>query len=297
MMGARVLVCLLFAFALSLPNAAHAEKAWEQLISSALGVQGAELPGGVYKISLPRSDLKVTVDGIQIRPALALGSWMAFKSTGNQAIVMGDLVLTESEVLPVMKRLEDAKIAIIMALHNHLMRATPSPMYLHISGHGEPGKLAAALRNALDASKTPLTKSPAGPEDQRLDLDTASIDKALGHKGKISGGVYQVSISRATPINDNGMAIPASMGTTIAINFQPTGNGKAATTGDFVLTAEEVNPVLKALNANGIEVTALHNHMLTEQPRTFFMHFWANDDATKLARGLRSALDKVNVTR
>lgn len=276
-----------------LPLAAQAEEAWEQQVASTLGVQGSESPGGVYKVSLPRSDLKLSVDGVQVKPALALGSWVAFKPMGNQAMVMGDLVLTEAEVNPVMKRLEEAGID-ITAVHNHLLHAEPDPMYMHISSHGDPAKLAAALRSALEASKTPLSK-PSGGGD-KLDLDTAAIDSALGHKGKANGGVYQVSVPRSAPVTDGGTEVPAGMGTAIAINFQPTGTGKAATTGDFVLTAEEVNPVLKALRDNGIEVTALHSHMLTEQPRLFFMHFWANDEVGKLAKGLRAALDKVSLS-
>ncbi len=130
-----------------------------------------------------------------------------------------------------------------------------------------------------------------------IDLDTASITKTLGVAGKVNGGVYQVSVPRAEKIMEHGTEVPPSMGTATAINFQPTGGGKAAITGDFVLTAKEVNPVLRALRENGIEVTAVHNHMLDDEPRLFFMHFWANDDAAKLAKGLRAALDQVNVAR
>ena len=133
--------------------------------------------------------------------------------------------------------------------------------------------------------------------DQKLDLDTATIDQALGRKGKVNGGVYQVSIPRAETITDGGMEVPEAMGSAIAINFQPTGGGKAAITGDFVLTADEVNPVIRALRANGIEVTALHNHMLKDEPRLFFMHFWANEDVNKLAKGLKAALDHIKVAK
>jgi hypothetical protein len=167
---------------------------------------------------------------------------------------------------------------------------------MHVLGHGEPGKLAAAFREALAASKTPIQGGTPGSQPaagERIDLDVAALDQALGRKGKVNGGIYQVSVPRAEPVRDHGMEVPEAMGSAIAINFQPTGGGKAAITGDFVLTADEVNPVLRALRENGIEVTALHNHMLGEEPRLFFMHFWANDDAQKLAKGLRAALDKV----
>ena len=169
---------------------------------------------------------------------------------------------------------------------------------MHILGHGDPVKLAATLHDALGASKTPLqSAAAAGAPAPSIDLDTAAIDRTLGYKGKANGGVYQVSVPRASPVSDDGMTVPDAMGTAEAINFQPTGGGKAAITGDFVLTASEVNPVLRALRENGIEVTALHNHMLDDQPHLFFMHFWANDDVGKLAKGLRAALDKVAVAR
>jgi hypothetical protein len=274
---------------------AHANPNWDN-VGEALGKKGAELPGGVYRVALPRSDLKVTLDGVAIKPALALGSWLAFQAIGDNAMVMGDLVLTQDEVNPVMKRLAEGGIE-ITALHNHLLRAEPMTMYMHVEGHGDPVKMADELHAALGLSKTPLGQSAGGGAAQTVDLDTAALDKALGHAGKANGGVYQFSIPRAESPTDGGMAIPVYMGTTIAINFQPTGGGKAAITGDFVLIASEVNPVLQTLRENGIEVTAIHNHMLNDQPHLFFMHFWANDDAGKLAQGLKAALDKVNLAK
>jgi hypothetical protein len=282
---------------------------WQQQIASGLGKPGTEMPGGIYRVSLPRTDLNVTLDGVAIKPALALGSWLAFKSMGNEVMVMGDLVLTEDEINPVLARLEQDGVE-ITALHNHLLRSAPGTMYMHVHGHGEPSKLATTLREALGASRTPFGAETAGvsPQaatqaattastEQKLDLDTAAIDEALGRKGKVNGGVYQVSVPRAEAVKDSGMEVPEAMGSAIAINFQPTGPGKAAITGDFVLTADEVNPVIKALQTNGIEVTALHNHMLADEPRLFFMHFWANDDVGKLAKGLRAALDQVKVAK
>jgi len=236
---------------------------------------------------------------VEIKPALALGSWLAFRKSGNQGMVMGDLVLLVSEVTPVMTKLEEAGIE-VTALHNHLLRNEPFTMYMHVLGHGDPLKLATALHGALAESKTPLESGAASysaPPSSSIDLDTAAIDKALGHKGKVNGGVYQISIPRAEQIKDGGMDVPEAMGSANAINFQPTGAGKAAITGDFVLIAKEVNPVAKALRDNGIEVTAVHNHMLNDQPRLFFMHFWANDDVNKLASGLRAALAKVNTAK
>jgi hypothetical protein len=268
-----------------------AEGDWDA-VAKALGRTGTELPGGIYRVGLGRSDLKVTLDGVQIRPALALGSYLAFQKMGGEAMVMGDLVLLQEEVNPVMKKLVEGGIE-ITALHNHLLRSSPFTMYMHFLGHGDPAKLASALRTALAESKTPLAAPPAGAQPP-VDLDTAALERTLGAKGTANAGVYGFNIARAETITEDGMSIPIGMGSGIVINFQPTGGGKAAITGDFVLIAKEVNPVLKTLRDNGIEVTALHSHMLEEQPRLFFMHFWANDDVQKLAGGLKAALDKVN---
>jgi hypothetical protein len=275
-------------------------------VADALGKSGAETPGGVYRVGMPRTDLRVTLDGVEIKPTLALGSWLAFKDEGSATMMMGDLVLTEAEIGPVMKKLADDGIE-ITALHNHLLRAQPATFYMHVLGHGDPVKLAGALHAGLALSKTPLgspaptpsLQAPAaGPSPGAAPtLDTAMIDQTLGAKGNNAAGVYQVTIRRAETIKDDDMEVPVAMGSGEAINIQPLDGGRAAISGDFVLTANEVNPVLRVLRDNGIEVTALHNHMLDEQPRAFFMHFWAVDDAAKLAKALRQALDKVNLAR
>jgi hypothetical protein len=252
------------------------------------------MPGGVYRVGLGRSDLKVTLDGVQVRPTLALGSYLAFQKMGSEAMVMGDLVLLHEEVNPVMKKLVDGGIE-ITALHNHVLRSSPATMYMHFSGRGDPVKLATVLREALSESKTPLAAPAAAGSPPPIDLDTGAIEATLQAKGTANAGVYGFNIPRADRITDGGMQVPIAAGSGIVINFQPTGSGKAAITGDFVLTAKEVNPVLKTLRDNRIEVTALHSHMLEDEPRLFFMHFWANDDAQKLAKGLRAALDKVNL--
>jgi hypothetical protein len=278
-------------------GAGAADIDWSK-VDQALGKPGTSQPGGVHKYGLPRTDLKITVDGVAIKPTFALGSWIGFLPMGNGAMFMGDLVLTESEIEPVMKRLSDDGIE-ITAIHNHLLRTSPAVFYMHVGGQGDPVKLAQSLHAGLALSQTPLAP-PATASAQAtaaVDLDTAAIDTALGAKGNLNGGVYQFNIPRAESISEDGMAIPPSMGTAIAINFQPTGSGKAAITGDFVLLGKEVNPVLKALRDNGIEVTALHSHMIEDSPHLFFMHFWANDDVAKLALGLRAALDHANVKR
>jgi hypothetical protein len=282
----------------SLPSSA-ADTDWGK-VAAALGKSGAEMPGGVYRVGLPRTDLHVSLDGVELKPTFALGSWLAFRADGNATMVMGDLVLTEAEITPVMTKLAASGID-ITALHNHLQRAQPPTFYMHVLGHGDAVTLATALHDGLALSQTPLgdpgAGTPAGTAAPSMDLDTAMIDSTLGAKGRVAGGVYQFGIARAETIKDGGMEVPVAMGSAEAINFQSTGSGKAAITGDFVLTATEVNPVLRALRQNGIEVTALHNHMLDDQPRLFFMHFWANDDAQKLAKGLRAALDKINIVR
>ena len=285
-------VALVFGVAAS---AQAADYDWSQ-VAKALGRSGTEMPGGVYRVGLGRSDLKVTLDGVQIRPPLALGSYLAFQSMGKSGMVMGDLVLTGDEVNPVMKKLVEGGIE-ITALHNHLLRNEPFTMYMHFQGRGDPAKLAAALRTALGESKTPLAPPASAGSPPQIDLDTAAIEKTLGANGMNNGGVLAFNIPRAETIKDSGMTIPIAAGTGIVINMQPTGGGKAAITGDFVLIAKEVNPVLKTLRENGIEVTALHSHMLNDSPRLFFMHYWANDDAQKLATGLKAALDNVNRKR
>jgi hypothetical protein len=277
-------------------SAAAAGIDWTQ-VDQAIGKKGAAQPGGVYKFGLPRSDLKITVDGVAIKAPFALGSWVAFQPAGNGAMVMGDLVLLDTEISPVMKRLIDDGME-ITAIHNHLLRTSMPVFYMHIGGHGDPVELAHTLHAALALSKTPLSQpASAAPPPPPVDLDTAAIEKTLGFKGTANGGVYQFSVPRAEAITEAGMPILPSMGTAIAINFQPTGAGKAAITGDFVLLGSEVNPVLKTLRKQGIEVTALHSHMIDDSPHLFFMHFWANDDAQKMAAALRSALDLANIKR
>ena len=292
-MRAKIVAGLAFAAALGAAQPVFAAPDWKA-VGQALGKSGTELPDGVYRVGLARSDLKVMVDGIQIKPTFGLGSWLAFQPVDDKdAMVMGDLVLTQDEINPVMKRLAEAGVD-VTGLHNHLLRAEPATMYMHVEGHGDAVKLAEGLHAALLLSKTPLGSLPAAAS-VTLDLDTVAIDGIIGRTGKANGGVYQFTIPRAEKVTDGGMTVPASMGTGTAINFEPIGGGMAAVTGDFVLTSDEVNPVLQQLTAHAIEVTALHNHMLADQPRLFFMHFWAHGDPATLASSLRAALDKINL--
>ena len=269
---------------------------WKQ-VEQAMGRPGQIQPGDVIKFGMPRKDLSVVLDSVNINPGLALGSWAAFKRDGGGAMVMGDLVLTEDEVEPVMMKLQEGGIH-ESAVHNHLLGELPHVMYMHIASHGDPVQMAKAIHDALALTRTPgPDAAPVAPSTVELGFDQKQVEQILGHTGKINGGVLQIAVPRAETITDSGMTVPPSMGVATALNFQPTGNGKAAITGDFVLLGTEVNLVIKALRQNGIAVTALHSHMLMEEPRLFFMHFWANDDAAKLAKGLRAALDNTNSTK
>jgi hypothetical protein len=275
------------------PPAFAAETDWKK-VDLVFG-RSAAVSGVVHRYGLPRSDLKVTLDGVAIKPGFALGGWVAFEPMGDAAMMMGDLVLTESEINPVMTKLLAEGLQ-VTAVHNHLLRASPPTFYMHVSGKGDPEQLARMTRVALEQSQTPWEMGAApAPAATDLGIPTADIDQAIGFKGRDNNGVYQFGVPRSDSIKQDGMAIPGAMGTAIAINFQPTGDGKAAITGDFVALASEVNPLIKALRDNGIEVTAVHNHMLDDEPRAFFVHFWANDDAVKLAKGLRAGLDAVHV--
>lgn len=262
-------------------------------VEEALGRKGAVQPGDVYRVGLPRTDLKVKVHGVDVKAGFALGSYAAFRKTSEDAMVMGDLVLLDEEVPKVMSELLAQGLS-VTALHNHLNEMSPHVMYMHYSGRGDVVKLAKSIRTALGASGTPFGEPAASASAAGPAIDQAQVEAALGRSGRIINGILQVGVPRAERITDGGMELLPAMGVATAINFQPTGNGQAAITGDFVLIAGEVNPVARTLRAHGIEVTALHNHALADSPRLFYMHFWANDDAVKLARGLRAALDQTN---
>lgn len=294
----KMLLTAVSIFVASFACGVNAQEVDWQKVDDAFGRKPA-VSGDVRRYGFPRTDLNVTLDGVSIRPALALGGWVAFKPMHGEAMVMGDLVLLETEINPVMLKLIEGGLE-ITAVHNHLLRASPATFYMHVGGHGDPARMAAVIRDALGVSKTPLaTATTVASAPPAIDLDTAQLDQLIGVKGQANGGVYQFNVPRRDPVMEGGMQIApvGPMGVAIAINFQPTGGGKAAITGDFVLTGDEVNPVIKALRVNGIEVTAVHSHMLDEQPRLFFLHFWANDDAIKLAGGLRAALDNTASTK
>jgi Domain of Unknown Function (DUF1259) len=289
----RGLLCGLGSAVLMVAAAANAQEIEWTKVDAVLGKKGV-VQAGVHRYGLPRSDLHVTLDGVALKPAFALGGWVAFEPAHDGAMLMGDVVLTDAEINPVMTRVLDNGLD-VTAVHNHLLRTDPPTYYMHVGGHGDPVKMAQAIRDALSASKTPFDPGGGSPPATNVDLPTAELDGIMKAKGHANGGVYQYGIPRKDPIREGDMSIPAPMGSANAVNFQPTGSGKAAITGDFVVTGHEVSPLIRALRENHIEVTAIHSHMLTEQPRLFFVHFWANDDALKLAKGLRAALEKTAI--
>jgi hypothetical protein len=277
---------------LVLPIAVSAQGLDTAKIDQALGRPGQKI-GDVYKFGFPRTDLHVSVHGLAIKPGLALGSWAAFTGTDDNAMVMGDLVLLEDELNPVIEKLRSAGFD-ISAVHNHLIGETPHVLYVHYMGHGPASQLAASLRAALAVSKTPLEKPATAAEEAAPPAWVKTVEDSVGRKGTFKGGVLSFGVPRADSITLEGMTIAPGAGVAEAINFQAADSGNVATTGDFVLIAEEVNPVISELQAHHILVTALHSHMLTEQPRLFFMHFWADGPTQAVAEGIKAALDKVH---
>jgi hypothetical protein len=284
---------LTFICVVTLPTLVCAQGVTAAPIDQALGRSGQKT-GEVYKVSFPRTDLHVSVHGLAIKPGLALGSWAAFLGTDDNATVMGDLVLLESELNPVMAKLRSSGFE-ISAVHNHLLEETPRVMYVHYMGHGPAEQLAASLRAALSVSKTPLEKPAAAAEEAAPPAWVKPVEDAVGRKGTFKGGVLSYGVPRSDAITMAGMTIPPAAGAAEAVNFQATESGNVATTGDFVLTAEEVNPVISELQGHHISVTALHSHMLTEQPRLFFMHFWSVGSPESVGAGIKAALGHVAV--
>jgi Domain of Unknown Function (DUF1259) len=283
---------LILASILVLPVAGFAQTLDTAKTDQALGRSGQKI-GDVYKFGFPRTDLHVSVHGLAIKPGLALGSWAAFTGTDDDAMVMGDLVLLEDEVNPVIEKLRSAGFE-ISAVHNHLIDETPRVMYVHYMGHGAASQLATSLRAALAVSKTPLEKPAAAAEEATPPAWVKTVEDSVGRKGTVKGGVLSYGVPRADSITVGGKTIAPAAGVAEAINFQAADAGNVATTGDFVLTAEEVNAVISELQAHHILVTALHSHMLTEEPRLFFMHFWGHGPAQEVAEGIKAALDKLH---
>ncbi len=258
-------------------------------LNNVFGKKGS-VQGMVYKITYPRSDLKVKVNEFQVAPGLALTSWIGILGMGNQSMMMGDLVLLDTEEATVVAKLVSSGLS-ITAVHNHLTNEKPAIKYIHFSGSGDPLQLAASIKSVLAITGTPMTAPSAQPTASAPDW--SKVEAVLGNSGKHNGLILQYSFARKENLRDAGMEMPPAIGMATGINLQMEGS-LAATTGDFVLLADEVNPVIKALTENGIVVTAVHNHMLFDEPRLFMMHFWAVGDPVKLAIGLKAALDKTN---
>ncbi|OBI85891.1 DUF1259 domain-containing protein [Mycobacterium sp. 1245805.9] len=248
-----------------------------------------------YRVALVRNDLQVTTDNVAIKPGLSLGGYAAFaRYDDNQTLLMGDLVVTEAELPKVTDALQAHGIA-QTGLHKHLLQQTPPVWWTHVHGMGDAVQLAQGLKAALDATSIgPATPTPA--QQPPVDIDTAGIEQALGRKGTADGGLFKYSIARKDTIVEDGHALPAvPLNLTTVINFQPVGGGRAAINGDFILIAPEVQKVIQALRAGNIQIVELHNHGLNEEPRLFYMHYWAVDDAVTLAKALRPALDATNL--
>ena len=258
-------------------------------IAKAIGKEG-DLTGDMYKVSFPRSDLMVKAGDVVIKPALALVNWAAFIKSDSNAITYGDLVLLDDEINPVISKLEDGGIE-LSALHNHLLHENPRVMYIHFVGRGDEVEMAKVIRQALAVTKTPLGSTPAGPE---IKPNLAKeIEEIIGYQGSMGGGVLHINVPRNDiHVAAMGAAIPGYMGMNTPLNFQLEGDN-AAINGDFILRPAEVNAVIKVLRANGIEIASVHNHMLDEEPRLIFMHFWAYDKAVDLAKGLKVALGRL----
>jgi Domain of Unknown Function (DUF1259) len=265
--------CLTALCVLLLPIIVRAQGVTSEPIDQALGRSGQKT-GEVYKVSFPRSDLHVSVHGV--------------------AMVMGDLVLLEAEVNPVVAKLRSSGFE-ISAVHNHLMEEAPKVLYVHYMAHGPAVQLAASLRSALSVSKTPLEKPASAAEEAAPPAWVKAVEDAVGRKGTFKGGVLSYGVPRSNAITMGGMTIAPAAGVAQAINFQAADSGKVATTGDFVLTADEVNPVISELQGHEIAVTALHSHMLTEQPSLFFMHFWAVGNPDSVGAGIKAALSNIAV--
>ena len=260
-------------------------------VDSILGQTGKPVAGDIHRYGWPRRDLDVRVGDVHVAPALALGSWAGFSAD----MVMGDLVLRPSEVEGVVRKLQEGGFE-ISAIHNHLLGETPMIAYVHYAGHGDPAGLARTLHDALSKTATPMTAAPPATPTKDDEAAFAIVSEVLQRKGTMAGRVLQFGIPRAETIIDGAMTIPPTMGVATAVNFQSAGKG-VATTGDFVLIADEVNPVMRELEAHGIRVTAVHSHMLRESPRLFFMHFWGVGSPREVAEGIRAALTHVNVAK
>ncbi len=257
-------------------------------VEEILGVPG-QMQEGTVVFSFPRSDLKITIDGEPVPTAFGFGSWTAWKEMGKESMVMGDLVLLEKEINPVISALAEANVN-ATALHNHFIGEGPRIMYMHIGGMGAAPILAKGIRNALNKTAMPKAPQATSVPQPALTLDTKRIEEIIGHTGKAGGGIFKITLGRPG-VKMDGVELTASMGLNTWAAFIGT-NERAHVAGDVAMTASEVNKVIRALRRGGIEIAAVHNHMLDEQPRIFFLHYWGTGPAERLAQTVREAFDQ-----
>lgn len=282
-----------FLFILTISYSCYSQQNEWSTVENVFGKKGT-VQGNVFKITYPRSDLKVKVGDFAVAPGFALGSWIGFMTMDHMGMkmpvsMMGDLVLLDTELPTALNKLVDVNLK-VTAIHNHLINESPNVKYVHFSGTGDRVKLAEAIKSVLAVTGTPLAP-PAAPSP--ASIDWSAVESVLGTTGKHNGQLLQYTFPRKEKLKESGMIMPAFMGMATAINFQKDGD-KAAITGDFVLLADEINPAIKILISNGISPTALHNHMIRDEPRLFMMHFWAVDEPGKLAKALHEVLTSTN---
>jgi hypothetical protein len=261
-------------------------------IEQITGMKGAER-NGEYKITVPQNDLKIVVDGFKIIPPMGLGSWTAFTPCGDSAMVMGDIILTETDLKPVQQEVIRQGFS-ITAIHNHFVRNHPNVMYMHIDKSGDIGMLSTAVKAIFDKVKESRGKDPKSEKADSVvnSLNIASLDSIIGAKGEMSKGVYKYTIGRPdVKLSEHGIPVSTFMGFNTWAAWQGSPE-KAAVAGDFTMLEDEVAPVIKALVENGIEVVAVHNHMVHETPKVFFLHYWGVGNAQQLAIGLKTALNQ-----
>jgi len=266
-----------------------------QKIEQVTGMKGVE-KNGEYKITIPQNDLNIIVDGFKIIPPMGLGSWAAFTPCADSAMVMGDIIVTETDLAPVQQEVIRQGLT-ITAIHNHFVRNRPSVMYMHIDGSGDISRLSASVKAIFDKVKQVRGKDPKESKADSVvnKLNTATLDSILGYKGELAKGVYKYTIGRPdVSLKEHGIPVGTFMGFNTWAAWQGLPE-KAAVAGDFTMLEHEVAPVIKTLIENGIEVVAVHNHMVHETPRIFFLHYWGVGNAEKLAKGLRAALNQQEV--
>jgi hypothetical protein len=261
-------------------------------VLNTLGRQG-DFKDGVLKVNIPRNDLKVVVDGIATPTPLGFGGWIALTKGTSMDVMMGDLVLTEDEVNPVMSAILDAGLE-VTAVHNHFFFETPRIFYMHVHGHGTPSEIATKVKPALAliGKNPPRNESTASGRSIEGKLDTAQLAKIIGHDGEQNGAVYKITIGRPDiPLKEMGATINARMGLNTWAAFY--GNdSEAVVAGDIAMLDSEITPVLKALrSSNGLNVVAIHHHMTTTKPTVFFLHYWGKGQPQKLAQGVKAAVD------